>query len=68
MNALTVINPIPWADIATIPDDRKDGRGVLLWIKDGYPALCSFDGVWCDAVGQEVRGATHWADVEGPEQ
>ncbi|USA40234.1 hypothetical protein NCF86_03500 [Pelagerythrobacter marinus] len=57
--------PIAWRSIEAVPDDRKDGRDMLLWIR-GYPALCSWDGAWFDAVGRVVAGATHWADVEGP--
>ena len=58
-------DPIAWHLIESVPDDRKDGRDVLLWVSD-YPALCSWDGAWFDAVGRVVAGATHWADVEGP--
>lgn len=55
-----------WNPIEAVPEDRKDGRDVLLWTAGRYPALCSWDGAWCDAVGHEVHGATHFADVEGP--
>lgn len=57
--------PIAWRPIEAVPDDRRDGRDVLLWV-GSYPALCSWDGAWFDAVGRVVAGATHWADVEGP--
>jgi len=53
-----------WQPIAAIPDDRRDGRDMLLWV--GRVALCSWCDGWRDAVGRLVRGATHWADVEGP--
>lgn len=53
-----------WHDAATIPDDRKDGREVLLWT--GSPIVSSFDDGWRDPVGRPVQNATHWADVEGP--
>lgn len=56
---------VAWSPIATLPESRKDGREVLLWVA-GHPAVCSWDGAWCDTVGREVEGATHWADVEGP--
>jgi hypothetical protein len=46
-----------------IPDDRKDGRDMLLW--SGYAAVCSWCDGWRDAVGKLVQ-ATHWDDVEGP--
>lgn len=51
-------------DPTTIPDDRKDGREVLLWT--GSPIVSSFDDGWRDPVGRPVQNATHWADVEGP--
>lgn len=68
MNAVTIIEaaPVFWRSLDTIPEDRKDGRDVLLWLDAGYPVLCAWDGVWCDAVGHPVAGATKWADVEGP--
>lgn len=53
-----------WTPIATIPDDRRDGRDVLLWA--GHLIVCSWCDGWCDPVGRLVRGATHYADVEGP--
>lgn len=55
---------VDWRGIASIPEDRKDGRDVLLWI--GYVAVCTWLDGWVDAVGRPVRGATHWADVAGP--
>lgn len=59
-------NSTGWRLIETIPDDRKDGRDVLLWTATRYPVLCSWDDAWRDPVGHEVRGATHFADVDGP--
>ncbi|WPZ05645.1 hypothetical protein [Pelagerythrobacter marinus] len=64
-NAPASSTPIAWRSIEAVPDDRKDGRDVLLWV-GSYPALCSWCGTWLDAVGRVVAGATHWADVEGP--
>ncbi len=55
---------LDWYPIAEIPSDRQDGRDVLLWI--GRVVLASWCDGWCDAVGRPVRGATHWADAEGP--
>lgn len=55
---------IDWRGIDAVPDDRKDGRDVLLWA--GYPAVVSWCDGWRDAVGGLVAGATHWADVLGP--
>ena len=69
MNAITIIapRPIAWHPIATIPEDRKNGRDMLLWIDRGYPAICTcYEGAWHDAVGFVIVGATMWADVEGP--
>ena len=51
---------------AAIPDDRKDGREMLLWAAGGYAVICSWDDGWRDPVGREVVGATAWADVGGP--
>ncbi len=53
-----------WGPIASVPDDRKDGRDMLLWA--GYPAISSWCGEWCDAVGRPIRGVTHWADIDAP--
>lgn len=58
-------SPIFWRGIEYIPDDRRDGRDVLLWV-DGHSAICSWCDGWRDPVGRIVRGATHYADVEGP--
>lgn len=56
---------VDWRGIASIPEDRKDGRDVLLWI-----GACAMVGSWCDGwrdpVGRLLRAVTHWADVEGP--
>jgi len=59
-----VVTYLNWRPIADIPEDRKDGRDVLLWI--GRVIIASWCDVWCDAVGRPVRGAMYWADVEGP--
>ncbi|SNT19817.1 hypothetical protein [Sphingopyxis indica] len=63
--SLEHVSTIDWHDIGGLPIDRKDGRDVLLW-SAGSPVLCSWCDGWRDAVGRPVRGATHWADVEGP--
>lgn len=55
--------PIAWREIEVIPDDRKDGRDVLLWA--GYAFVASWCDGWRDAVGNLVR-PMQWADVEGP--
>jgi hypothetical protein len=53
-----------WDDIATIPDDHRDGRDVLLWA--GYLVIASWCDGWRDTVGREIAGVSAWADVEGP--
>ena len=53
-----------WHNLDSIPDDRMDGRDVLLWI--GRAVLAIWCDGWCDAVGRPVQGATHYADVGGP--
>lgn len=80
MNAVAIIAPsnedntmpstaaasIDWRPLSAVPDDRKDGRDVLLWV-GGYAAVCAYDlDFWWDSVGRVVTGATHFADVEGP--
>jgi len=57
--------PAPlWHRLATIPTSRRDGRDMLFWA--GHMVVVSWCDEWLDAVGRPVRGATHWADVEGP--
>lgn len=68
MNAHMIQLAVPihiWGPIAAIPEDRRDGRDVLLWA--GHMLVGSWCDCWCDAVGRPVRGVTHWADVGGPE-
>lgn len=66
MNAVAVIAAVKFEQpIATIPDDHKDGRDVLLWA--GRPVTGIWVDEWCDPVlGRPIAGVTHWADVEGP--
>lgn len=61
---LTVTSGIKWRRLARIPSDRKDGRDVLLW--RGHAIVCSWCDGWRDPVGREVLRATHFADIEGP--
>lgn len=63
MNAIRQAH-LDWRGIEAIPDDRKDGRDVLLWI--GAVIVATWCDGWRDAVGRLVHGATHYADVEGP--
>lgn len=66
MNALAVIEraPVAWHDLSAVPDDRRDGRDVLLW--RGCLVVASWCDGWRDPVGRPVIGATHYADAEGP--
>ena len=65
LGPLAYVAPLNWQLIASIPDDRMDGRDVLLW--KGAPIVSTWCDGWCDAVGRPVHGVTHWADIEGPE-
>lgn len=64
--AQSVLKALVGNPIDAIPEDRKDGRDILVWA--GYPAIASWCDGWRDAVGHELVGVTHWADVEGPGQ
>jgi len=69
MNAIVAIDaatglPVTWQPIATIPDQHRDGRDVLVWA--GHLAVCSWCDGWRDSVGRLVHGVTDWADVEEP--
>jgi hypothetical protein len=55
---------ITWHPLVAIPDDRMDGRDVLLW--KGAVIVGSYLDGWCDPVGRPVEGATHFADAQGP--
>lgn len=54
-----------WKSMEAIPDDRMDGRDILLWF--GTAVICSWCDGWRDPVGREVVGATLWADILEPE-
>lgn len=66
---------IDWKSIDEMPDDRRDGRWVLLWSEFGAPRI----GVWdaSDSYGEpfgwvdsEEAGArinpSYWADINPP--
>ncbi|WP_293921119.1 hypothetical protein [Sphingobium sp. UBA5915] len=55
-----------WQAMEMLPDDRRDGRDVLLWA-DGYAAICSWCDGWRDAVGREIMAPAAWADIVEPE-
>lgn len=68
-HGIAFANPINWHPIEAIPNDRMDGRNMLLWVVirwTEYPAIGTWCDGWRDAVGNLVS-ATYWADVEGPE-
>lgn len=58
--------PIQWHNISEIPEDRKDGRDVLLWQIAGFPSIVTWCDGWFDAVGRPVVGLL-WADLNAPE-
>lgn len=75
------VNSIAWEPIETIPDDRKDGRQILLW-SDGKALLCRYIvGAPADLLlpwiietgefrGTDILappGVRFWADINPPE-
>ena len=56
--------PINWQPIATMPEDRKDGRDILFWYA-GSRGLrgCSTVTSWIN----RIKNPTHWADINAPE-
>lgn len=66
---------IPWEPIGTMPDDRKDGRPMLLWSHLNAPRVGVWDATdyfgepfgWCDSEEAGARiDPTHWADINPP--
>jgi hypothetical protein len=60
---------IPWKPIGTLPEDRKDGRRLLLWEVD-LPVIGRWDS---DREGWEhpesmhiLEEVTYWADINPP--
>lgn len=72
---------IDWKPIGQLPDDRKDGRPVLLWA-DGEPWVAVWDNTpygltsetapygWADARenGARITDPEWWSDISVPEQ
>ncbi|MCI4591123.1 hypothetical protein MOK15_13605 [Sphingobium sp. BYY-5] len=60
---------IPWEPIATLPENRKDGRRMLLWEGD-LPVIGRWDSqreVWEDPESMHLlEEITHWADINPP--
>jgi hypothetical protein len=67
---------IPWEPISSMPEDRRDGRQVLLW-GEGEFWVATWDpeassgqpSVWIDARENRIRLASPnwWADLTPPE-
>lgn len=61
---------IPWEPIATLPEDRKDGRRLLLWEID-LPAIGRWDSDrqgWEDPESMRIlEDVTYWSDIAPPE-
>ena len=64
---------IEWRPIRELPDDRKDGRDILLWDDRGGVVATWSDGGWGTGHVSEITGdtlivetATYWADINRP--
>ncbi|WP_253257941.1 hypothetical protein [Sphingobium sp. SA916] len=61
---------IPWDSIGAMPDDRKEGRLMLLWEGD-RPVIGRWDDGrkgWEDPEGMHLfEEITDWADINSPE-
>ncbi len=72
---MIVPRTIPWEPIAAMPDDRKDGRPMLVWTPSGAEVASWEADVWDNEgpgwVEQQermrVEFVTHWADISPPE-
>ncbi len=66
---MIVAKSIPWEPIGAMPEDRKDGRDLLLWAADisGAEIAAWNDGVWVNRSGFTIRGVSYWADILPPE-
>ncbi len=65
--------PIEWRVIDKLPDDRKDGRDLLLWDDRGAVVASWANGGWDTGYASKltegtvmVETATHWADINRP--
>lgn len=70
---MTPTTPLPWKPISEIPDDRLDGREVLIWREDLQRAVTAEwdDGKWIDgdyAVNFDGAVVTYWADLTPPDR
>ncbi len=61
---------IPWEPIANLPENRKDGRRMLLWEGD-VPVIGRWDcerECWEDPESMHlIEDVTHWADITPPQ-
>lgn len=70
---------INWQPIANIPEDRKDGRDMLLWTDKAYLGGWMSDDFWTriwrsepgwavdDERGSPIENVRYWADINPPE-
>ena len=60
---------IPWEPIGTLPEDRTDGRRLLLWEVD-LPVIGRWDSDregWEDPESMHIlEEVTYWADINPP--
>ena len=60
---------ISWEPVVTLPENRKDGRRMLLW-EDALPVIGRWDserGGWEDPENMHLLDeVTHWADINPP--
>ncbi|MDO6414439.1 hypothetical protein Q4F19_08615 [Sphingomonas sp. BIUV-7] len=69
---MITISLIHWHAIALMPDDRKDGRDMLLWNGDAEVGAWfddGFEGAGWAATRDvlPIEKVTHWADINSPE-
>ncbi|QEH82010.1 hypothetical protein EIK56_25235 [Sphingomonas sp. C8-2] len=74
---MIVPRSITWRPIASMPEDRKDGRTMLLWSSDAAalgqwavnpPGRPNGWQGWEDPEQwHEIAEVTHWEDIDPPE-
>lgn len=72
---MIIVNSIPWQPIEDMPEDRKDGRQVLLWnegpnIGSWHKGPRWYDngpGWIDDGEGGPIDDVTAWADINTPD-
>jgi hypothetical protein len=62
---MIVVNSIFWQPIANMPEDRKDGRQMLLWDEEGALVSEFSNGNW--ALDGMIVRPRFWADINPPE-